>query len=59
MPRLADARQRLNEPPTPPTDIRAAELRATDRWILEEFSGEPDAWLVIDDQHVYPTEAIE
>lgn len=57
MPRAAQ--QGLTDPPTPPTDIRAAHLRETRRWILEEFSDRAEAWLVIDDQHVWNLEDLE
>lgn len=59
MPRIPTERQTLTESPVPPTDIRASHKKAKGEWVLVEPNGPKGAWLEIDDQHVYPLEALE
>lgn len=59
MPRIPTERQTLTEPPIPPTDLRASHKKAKGEWVIVEHSESREAWIEIDDQHVYPLEALE
>jgi hypothetical protein len=55
----AYARETLTHPPQPPTDIRSAYNERKGAWTLVEMSLRPEAWLIVDDQHVWCLEDLE
>jgi len=59
MPRIPTERQTLTEAPVPPTDLRASYKKAKGEWVIVGVDDGRDAWIEIDDQHVYPVEALE
>lgn len=60
MPRIPTERQTLTDPPVPPTDIRASYRKLRQReWVMVDVTGPREAWIEVDDQHVWQLEDLE